>query len=810
MSKKPKKKSIVAKELSIEQKEKNLRQETMIEIVVASLLLFYVLNSYTCYSTYHPREAFGAKIMGTLAEIAANPLYLFPIDYSIGLSLGITFIAVMFIFLDYTQRKMRIHNNVNTIKGRTEWADVDDIVARYAEWNNNDYKHHFKNVPLSENTYISLDQKVHYHNLNTLVLGTAGTGKSRYVLKPNLLQMNSSYVVTDPKGAIASEVGESLRRNGYKVSVFDISQMTNCNTYNPLNYCDTEADVKRIVEAFIANTDKTGGKGNGNKDPFWDDAMNSFLCCLISLLTLIPKGETKPYAQMPEIMGDVLYSPCFANVTELTRKANKKWSSDCGIPLMPGVRLGDGKNNTANASVVSAIFENIRAYEAEKQDVPVSQIQKPYTLRKWESFCTAPEKTSTTILTTVLVRLDPFDIEEVRKLTSTDTLDLHHFGDEKSVLFIIIPTNDRTYNFLAAFLYTQLFDQLYRRCEVGYQGSSNMFLPNGDLVKHFYKEDVITGADQEFLEAAKDAVIKEVIVSDAVVNGRGKNTGKIKDAYYDIETRDGKWIGRRPTKALAEKMVAELKHARIKKCNEDGFNPMACHMRFLMDEFPNIGEVPNFKEKISTIRQYEISTMVICQTITQLKGMYPDDFEVIDANSAELIFLGGDENSNNEYLAKKMGETTKRGWNDSVDSKRVNMSYQTEGGQLMRPEDFGRIDFEKCIIFIFGEQPIIDNKFDYPTHENYIYTADYANDNGVRAFALDRSVLGTSNEQDIALSRVKPKAIPTVSDFSMEAFRRIMGRFNNDDAADELYGNYQSGFDDEDDSFMNMDGAFAD
>ena len=800
MSKKPRKKTIVKKELSLEQKEKNLVRETVIEIVIAAVLLFYVLNSYACYATYHPRQSFGEKVAGALAEVAENPLYMFPIDYPVGLSTGVILIAVAFIFLDYTQRRMRIHGDINTLKGRTEWADTQDIVSRYALGDLKTYKKEFYNIPLSQNVYMSLDQKTHYHNLNSLVLGTAGTGKSRYVLKPNLLQMNSSYVVTDPKGAIASEVGECMRRHGYRIKVFDISQMKNCDTYNPLNYCDKEADVKRIVEAFIANTDKTGGKGNGNKDPFWDDAMNSFLCCMISLLTLIPEGADKPYAQMPEIMGDLIYAPCFANVAELTRKANRKWSPDCGVHLLPGVRLGDGKNNTANASVMSAIYENIRAYEAERQDLAASQIVKPYTLREWENFCLAPEKTSTTILMTTAVRLDPFNIEEVKQLTSSDTLDLHHFGDEKSVLFIIIPTNDRTYNFLAAFLYTQLFDQLYRRCEVGYQGSSNLFLPNGDLVKHFSKEDVITGTDERFLNAVKSAVMKEVVVSDASVRGKGKGRGipaEIKDAYYDIETADGEWIGRRPTAAMAKQMIQDLKSASIKKCNEDGFNTMACHMRFLMDEFPNIGEVPNFKEKISTIRQYEISTMVICQTITQLKGMYPDDYEVIDANSATLIFLGGDENSNNEYLAKKMGETTKKGWNNSLDGKRINMSYQVEGGQLMRPEDFGRLDFSKSIIFIFGEQPIIDDKFDYPAHENYIYTADYAHDHGASVSILDRSVLGGHEQADTVLQRLKPKAIPTVSEFSMDAFRRIMGRFSNETAQGALY----SSLEDEDDSF---------
>lgn len=200
MSKKPKKKTIVKKELSIAQKEANLVRETIAMIIIASLVLFYALNSYACYDMHHPHASFTEKITGTIGEVMANPLYMFPITYPVGMSLGLVFIAVMFIFLDYTQRRIRVRDDVKTAKGRTEWADVNDIVSRYAQWHGNDYRNQYKNAPLSKNIYISLDQKTHYHNLNTLVLGTAGTGKSRYVLKPNLLQMNCSYVVTDPNG----------------------------------------------------------------------------------------------------------------------------------------------------------------------------------------------------------------------------------------------------------------------------------------------------------------------------------------------------------------------------------------------------------------------------------------------------------------------------------------------------------------------------------------------------------------------------------------------------------------------------------
>ena len=228
-----------------------------------------------------------------------NPFYFLPINYSVNSALGIIILIDLFIFLYYTYAK------INTLKGRTEWADNQEITKKYAEFDGKDFKNAYNNCILSENIYESLDAKKHFHALNTLLIGTTGSGKTRYILKPNMLQMNANYVVTDPKGGTVTEIGESLRRHGYVIKILDIATFTNCDTYNPLCYCDRESDVKKIVEAFIKNTDKSGGKSSG-KDPFWDDSMNAFLCSMISLLTLIPEGCDKPYTQMPEIMGDML------------------------------------------------------------------------------------------------------------------------------------------------------------------------------------------------------------------------------------------------------------------------------------------------------------------------------------------------------------------------------------------------------------------------------------------------------------------------------------------------------------------------
>ena len=785
----------IEKEKTIAQKQQYLLKTVLLEVAVVDIVGLYFLLNYCAYSAAHPRYAFNDTLNGTLSVMLKNPFYFLPINYSVNSALGIIILIDLFIFLYYTYAKIRVHNNVNTLKGRTEWADNQEITKKYAEFDGKDFKNAYNNCILSENIYESLDAKKHFHALNTLLIGTTGSGKTRYILKPNMLQMNANYVVTDPKGGTVTEIGESLRRHGYVIKILDIATFTNCDTYNPLCYCDRESDVKKIVEAFIKNTDKSGGKSSG-KDPFWDDSMNAFLCSMISLLTLIPEGCDKPYTQMPEIMGDMLYAPTFANVTELTRMANKKWTPGCGIPKKSA--LGDGKNNTANASIVAAIYENIRAFEAERQDTSPEAIVKPYTLREWENFCLAPEKTSTTILMTAAVRLDPFNIEQVKRLTSSDTLDLHNFGNEKCALFLIIPANDRTYNFLAAFVYTQLFDQLYHRCESALAGTSDIYLQNKDHIKHFSVKDVLTGKDKEFYNRLKK---EKLDIKKITVNGQVSKD--IDDAYFDIYMGD-EWIGRRPTKELADKFVIDLKNSRLKPAVKSGFQKLPIPMRFLIDEFPNIGEIPDFKDKLSTVRQYDISCMVICQTITQLKGMYPDDYETIDGNCPQVIFLGGDENSNNEYLSKKMGEATKKGINSSVDNKRVNDSIQTEGGALMRPEDFGRIDYNQTILFMYGEQPIMDTKYDYPSHRNYKYTYDYANDEHVEAYIFDRSALNANQNALSQLKKIKPKAVPQVLMYNSNIFKQIMCRFTDDEAYDafndatEDFLNDTSLFDDED------------
>lgn len=778
--------------LSIKDKEKNLLHQSLLTGAVIMILAIVISLGIGAYSRDYPRASMGEKISGGMSYLS-NPQHLFPLTVDVSMLLFGLIIIGLFLMVQYFNDKMRLHNNLYTIKGSTQWANISDIVSRYAEFvdsKKKDYIHAVNNAIFSAHVYISLNASKHFRALNTLLLGTTGSGKSRFILKPNVLQMNSSYVITDPKGELLDSCGEMLRRNGYHVRVFDILNMGNCDTYNPLKYCYKESDVKKIVQAFIKNADLSKGvsAGGGSKDPFWDDSMNAFLCAVVSFLTSKPEGSDIPYAQIPEITGGLCYAPVFANICELTRMANKKWSKNSGIEIMQGVTLGDGKNNTANASELSAIFENLRQYEANRQDVSPDEMIKPYCLREWENFKIAPEKTSTTILMTVAVKLDAFNIEQVRQLTSSDTINLDTFGTGRDAMFLIIPPTDRTYNFLVAFLYTQLFDILYKTGAEGSIGSKILKLRNGELVKYFPKEKVDAGIEKE-IEAIKNAKLIFHEGEGKATIKKGDKQVEINDGYYDIVSSDNKLISRRPNLKQANKYLADLKKAKL----VNGKNPkLPYHVRFLMDEFANIGELPEFKDKLATVRGYEISIMVICQSITQLKGMYEKDYEVIDANCPFTIFLGGDENTNNEYISKKMGKTTVKSNSRSIDSKnKGSLSTPFEERDLMKPEELGRMDYRKQLVLIYGEQPIMDDKVDYPALPNYFQTHDYADDIGHPEFNKFHRPKSASEKINLVFRPIEATAIPHTFAFTPEIFMKYMRSSTIDDAIDKADQNIE-------------------
>lgn len=493
-------------------------------------------------------------------------------------------IFVAFIWVEYLRRKqmrpgqesgsaawntdLRAYNKKYTAPHHKPYAD------RSGDDNNN--------IILTQDVFLSMDGRKTRRNLNTLVIGGSGSGKSRFVVKPNLLQANSSFVVTDPSGELLESTGEFLKKRGYKIKVFNLVQMQHSCSYNPFHYIRNEEGVLTMINALIRNTTPKGSQSN---DPFWEKAETALLQAICFYLFYECEEEDRN----------------FTNVMKLLR---------C-------LEVREGQENFD--STLDIMFKDLKATNPEHIAV-----------RQYAVFKQAAGKTAMSIMVSCSVRLTVFNMDSITKLTSIDNINLETMGDEKTALFCITPVVDPTFNFLVALLYTQLFETLYFHAETQCKGKR-----------------------------------------------------------------------------------------------------LPVHVRFLLDEFANIGTIPDFEQKLSTMRKYEISCTIIIQALSQIKAMYEKEWEVIVGNCDELLFLGGSDATTLEYISKKLGKETIRTRNSTRNfgskSGGSSESYNTTGRELMTPDEISYMDNEDCILFIRGIHPFFGKKYDYPKHPNYKYTGD-AND----------------------------------------------------------------------------------
>lgn len=439
------------------------------------------------------------------------------------------------------------------------------------------------NMIASNDTKLSINDRKTFRNNNFLILGGAGTGKSRFVIKPNLLQENCSYVVTDPSGEIIVSCGKVLSDHGYKIKIFNLSNMGHSNTYNPFNYIRDEAGVLMVIDCLIKNTTGKNEKG----DQFFTNSEK------------------------------LLYSACIFYLIDFeTDESRKNFSSVMDMINMSQV----DENNPSSKSELDLMFEQID--------------QTSLAAKYYKAFKQAAGKTLKSIIISCVVRLQSFMTPQVARLTGSDNIDLGSIGDEKTILFIITPQADRTFAFLASMLYSQLFETLYHKGE----------------------------------------------------------TQKLKT----------------------------------------GSERLTYHVRCLMDEFANIGEIPEFPSKLSTMRKYNISATIVLQDNSQLQSMYKDEWRTIMANCDSTIFLGNAEPDTLKYFCEKLGNetVTAQSRGRSYGSKSgSSQNYQQVKRETLTAEEIGRLPNDECLVFLRGERPARDKKFKYETHKNYDLTGDAHSEN---------------------------------------------------------------------------------
>lgn len=476
------------------------------------------------------------------------------------------------------------------------------------------------NILLTKEVRLSLDAKQHLLNLNVLIIGGSGSGKTRFFAKPNIMQLNTSYVVTDPKGEILADTSRMLEEAGYKVRVFNTIQMEHSNNYNPFEYVYdhngklSEDNIKKMVDVLFKST-----KGEGEKEDFWSQKGQSLLESLVFLLFEESEYDDDFDPQKPETRDKTHLN--FFSVTEKMRR----------LQYPPhGSKLPDGFFLERNLDESEEAFQNRqqRAFLCPlDKDFLELQRRKPDSLayRLYKEVRNAPEETGQSFLSSANVKTFFFNMTNLRNLTCCDNIHLETLGDEKTALFIIISATNSTYNFLAAMMYTQLFDTLSNRANFKYGGT------------------------------------------------------------------------------------------------------LPVHVRCIMDEFANIGQIPDFDKVIAVVRSMGMSLNVIIQNLAQLKSRYEKTWEVITGNCDSLLFLGSKEESTLKSISESLGKETIdiRGHNRTKGRQSsTSENNSIMGRELMQQSELQTMPISDCILMIRSHNPFYCTKYPLQDHPNYKLLAD--------------------------------------------------------------------------------------
>ena len=536
------------------------------------LAFFYVGNIFS----HHIRLYVGGDIIDKIFQglLEINTLSLIPSLHLIDIVVGIgvaALVKAMIYFKGKNAKKFRQGKEY----GSARWGNAKDIEPYVDDKFEN-------NILFTKTERLTMNGRPpnpkYARNKNVLVIGGSGSGKTRFYVKPNLMQMHSSYCVTDPKGTIVIECGKMLQDNGYEIKILNTINFKKSMKYNPFAYIKSEKDILKLVQTIIANT-----KGEGEKagEDFWVKAEKLYYTALIGYIYYEAPKEEKNFATLLE--------------------------------MIDASEVREDDENYMNP--VDRLFEAL-----EKKN------PSHFAVKQYKKYKLAAGKTAKSILISCGARLAPFDIEELRELMKEDELDLDTLGDRKTALFVIISDTDDTFNFVVSIMYSQLFNLL-------------------------------------------------------------------------CDKADDKYGGRLPI-----------------------------HVRFLLDEFANIGLIPKFEKLIATIRSREISASIILQAQSQLKAIYKDNADTIVGNCDSTLFLGGKEKTTLKELSETLGKETIDLYNTSETRSNANsygLNYQKTGKDLMSQDEITVMDGSKCIFQLRGVRPFLSEKFDITKHKNYKLLEDF-------------------------------------------------------------------------------------
>ena len=486
--------------------------------------------------------------------------------------------------------------------GSAKWGTAKEVNRKYAD------KHSDQNILLTNHVKIGLDGRKHRRNLNVLVVGGSGAGKTRFYAKPNIMQANTSFVALDPKGELLRDTGKLLESKGYEIRVLDLINPGLSHCYNPFSYLRDEKDVLKLVTNLIRNTTP---KGASNNDPFWEKSETALLEALILYLLYMAPPEEQNFPMVMDLISA-------AEVHE---------------------------DDEEFKSILDQMFSRLE--DEEPNNLAVKQ---------YNIFKLAAGKTAKSILVSLGVRLEKFNLPQIASITMQDDLDLASLGEKKVALFAVIPDNDSSLNYIVGMMYTQLFQELYYS-------------------------------------------------ADRVHNGR-----------------------------------------------------LPIHVHCVMDEFANVALPDEFDKLLATMRSREISVSIIIQNIAQLKALFDKQWESIIGNCDEFLYLGGNEDSTHELVSKKLGKETISA-DSYTESKGRNGSYSKNtsltGRNLMLPDEVRMLDNRYALLFVRGENAVMDEKYDLMKHPNIARTTDGGAEpyeHGLAPFALDPDTIILDDDSYVVLS----------------------------------------------------------
>ena len=594
-------------------------------------------------------NGFQEKILPFMSNLGVAFARIFPSLHPFDLLFGLVLAGVMRLVL-YVKSKNKKKFRQGEEYGSAVWGGEKDIEPYM------DLSCPENNVILTKTESLTMGKPSapkFARNKNILVIGGSGSGKTRFFVKPNLMQMHSSYVVTDPKGTVLVECGKMLERGRpkrvdgkvvyrrddkgnylkdkkgryipvyepYKIKVFNTIDFAKSMHYNPFAYIskkNREKDILKFVEVLIKNTSSSQQPSG---DDFWVKAEKLLYTAYIALI----------FAMYPEDQWNFETLIDMINASECREDDEEfKNAIDIEFEIVECWLNGTKHEDPEVMADYGDIFET-------KPDAEQRRLGA-FALKQFKAYKLAAGKTAKSILISCSTRLAPFAIDEVLEITSYDELHLDKLGDELSALFIIISDTDATFNFLVAIMYSQLFNLLCTKADNS---------PGGKLTYH---------------------------------------------------------------------------------------------VRCLLDEFANIGEIPQCEKLIATIRSREISASIILQAKSQLKAIYKDNADTIEGNCDTMLFLGGKEKSTLKEISESLGKETIDSFNTSTNrgqSESYGMNYQKLGKELKSQDELAVMDGGKCILQVRGVRPFFSDKFDITRHKQYPMLLD---DNPEMGFNIEKYV----------------------------------------------------------------------